>query len=349
MTRFGTWSRETVLHGVWRTRALTLTRRLCADRLVILRYHSVCDDNDQPVYVSRSISVPVTAFDRQMRYLSQHYSCLSLSNAVECLTNGHSLPPRSVVITFDDGYQDNYRYALPVLVKYRVPATIYLVSSTLTEQRILWTSRLRQALAHSHSPELRVPGLSEARFSLRDDTARAASIRALTNILNRTSSDLRHRWIERIAAQVGAPAAPHVGDWFLTPREIEEMKRENIEFGAHSVTHPNLPGIPAEEARSEIRSSRCELQRVVGTEMLHFSYPNSGSLHPHFCEAVVRFVVDAGFKSAVTSHTGMCRRSTDAFRLRRVGINRARSPLPRFSLLLETTRLAWGLSDGAPS
>jgi peptidoglycan/xylan/chitin deacetylase (PgdA/CDA1 family) len=334
------WSRNAVLNGVWHSGALTIMRPFCVDRLVVLRYHSICVDNEEPEYVARSITLPVTMFDRQMRLVSEHYRCLSLDEAVFCLTNDRPLPPRSIVITFDDGYQDNYQYAFPILVKYRLPATIYLVSSTITEGRVLWTSRLRQALAASRVPNLVLPDLHPVPFSLGDETSRATSARLLTNVLNTMSQRTRWVWIDRIVEETQAPPAPWAGKWFLTLDQINEMKGQGISFGAHTVTHPNLPGLDPSEARSEVEQARGDLQQALGTEIAHFSYPNSGALHPHVSDLVVRFVREAGYTSAVTSHEGPCRPRSEVFRMPRIGINRARSSLPRFGMLLEATRLA---------
>jgi peptidoglycan/xylan/chitin deacetylase (PgdA/CDA1 family) len=331
--------RNAALSTVWRTGVARLTRRVSADRLVILRYHSVCGDRDRPQYVSTSIAVPVSAFATQMAYVAQHYSCISLDEAVTRLSAGLNFPPRPVVITFDDGYRDNYEYALPVLSEYRLPATIYLVSSTLTHQSVLWTSRLRQLIAAAQREELRLPDLHAGSLSLRDERSRAVTARTLTNILNQLPAQRRTAALDQIAAAIGGPAAPAVDEWFLTRGQIDEMCRHQITFGAHTVTHPNLPGIPAAEMRDEVERSRADLQRLTGTEVLHFSYPNSGSLYPHFNDSVVESVRGAGYRSAVTSVTGMCRQGSDPFRLRRIGINRAKSLMPRFGMLLERTRL----------
>lgn len=339
------WSRNAALHGIWHSGALALTRPFCVDRLVVLRYHSICGDDEQPEYVSRSIALPVTTFDQQMHLVSRRYHCISLDEAVHCLTSGRPLPPRSIVITFDDGYQDNYRHALPILAKYRIPATIYLVSSTLTDGRVLWTSRLRQVLAASRIQYLMLSDLSPSPFPLGDETSRAVSARMLTNSLNTMSAEPRQRWIDRIAEETQAPPAPAARAWFLTLDQINEMRHHGITFGAHTVTHPNLPGLGTDEARAEIEHSRGDLQRLIGTDTVHFSYPNSGAMHPHFSDTVIGLVREAGYKSAVTSQGGPCRPGSDVFRLQRVGINRARSSPARFGTLLETTRLSRPTED----
>src|SRR6266545_4736762 len=91
-----------------------------ASRIRILYYHSI---SDAPI---RS-SVSPGAFTAQIEYLVQHgYHLLSLSDAVARLSSGAVFPDRSAVITLDDGFQDNYENALPILTRFKVPATVFL-------------------------------------------------------------------------------------------------------------------------------------------------------------------------------------------------------------------------------
>jgi peptidoglycan/xylan/chitin deacetylase (PgdA/CDA1 family) len=274
-----------------------------------------------------------------MRFVSRHYRPLSLDDAIACLERGDPLPARSIVVTFDDGYQDNYQYALPILAKYRVPATIYLVSSTLTDGRVLWTSRLRQVLGASRIQNLVLPGLQREPLPVGDQTSRAVAAKTLTNRLNTVSEPARRQWIDRIADEVEAPPAPAAEKWFLTRSQIREMRSYGITFGAHTVNHPNLPGLNTDEANFEIQQARTDLQRLLDTEINHFSYPNSGALHPHFTNALADMVRQAGYRSAVTSQRGPWRPGDDFFGLPRLGINRARSSLAQFATLLERIRL----------
>ena len=82
---------------------------------------------------------------------------------------------------------------------YRVPATIYLVSGTLSDRRVLWTSRLRRAVNRSVRSELTIPGLTGSSLPLHNEAARVSSARTLTNILNQMTTTVRDEWIEQIA------------------------------------------------------------------------------------------------------------------------------------------------------
>jgi peptidoglycan/xylan/chitin deacetylase (PgdA/CDA1 family) len=332
-----------LVHFVWRSGLLSLTRSVHESRCLVLRYHSICDRAlAEPGYVSSSISVPVDQFEQQIRHLATYYRCISLDELSDAIVGRQPMPPRAAIVTFDDGYRDNYQLALPVLARYRVPAVIYLVSSTLTQGLPLWTSRLRYALFRTGVRTIAVKdqdGRSTTTCSLGDSRGKEQAAQDLTNSLNQLSAPQREVRLAELCHDMSVNDFPHVTDWFLSLNEIEEMQREGITFGSHTVTHPNLPGIDPAEANREIETSRRDLETLLGRPVVHFSFPNSGSKYPHFSDRTKKSVADAGYRTAVTSVRGWVATPSDPLGLARVGINRSRSSLPQFACWLERSRL----------
>lgn len=92
----------------------------------IIMYHQVLPSPDQ----GYRLAVSTQTFDRQMCFLKRHkFNVLPLEDLIRLIREKKRIPPRTVVITFDDGYRDNYIYAFPVLKKYGLPATIFLIAN----------------------------------------------------------------------------------------------------------------------------------------------------------------------------------------------------------------------------
>lgn len=90
----------------------------------IIMYHSVSAQADP----ANRTNVSLVTFERQMCYLKEHrYNVVTLEALAELIKNKKKIPPRSIAITFDDGYQNNYTFAYPVLKKYNLPATIFII------------------------------------------------------------------------------------------------------------------------------------------------------------------------------------------------------------------------------
>ena len=100
-------------------------------RLTVITYHQVKDPADD------GSSVGVAAFREQMGYLRRHYQVVRLEDGVARLQRGRT-PERLVSITFDDGYEDNYRNAFPILERYGLPATVFLTTGSIDSGEPLW-------------------------------------------------------------------------------------------------------------------------------------------------------------------------------------------------------------------
>ncbi|RLC80728.1 MAG: hypothetical protein DRJ03_21120 [Chloroflexi bacterium] len=119
--RLRKWIRVGVAFVTYYTGLACLFERMGGQRVRILMYHSVADT---PSYLH---SVSPAAFEEQMRLLATRYNVISLDRLVERFSGEGTLPDNPVVITFDDGWEDNYTTAYPILQKYNLPATLFLV------------------------------------------------------------------------------------------------------------------------------------------------------------------------------------------------------------------------------
>lgn len=100
-------------------------------KALIIGYHCVKDEANSFIRPTK-----VADFENQMRYLSQRYNPISLETLAQHIHNGTPLPSKAVTVTIDDGYQDNYENAYPILKKYNIPATIFLISSLIGTEGI---------------------------------------------------------------------------------------------------------------------------------------------------------------------------------------------------------------------
>jgi peptidoglycan/xylan/chitin deacetylase (PgdA/CDA1 family) len=106
----------------------------------ILMYHSV----KQEVPAGNKLIVSSAAFDRQMEFLGRnHYNVVPLEAVVRLIKSKQAVPERTVAVTFDDGYADNYSVAFPVLKKYNLPATIFVIVSEIGRPGMLTWEQIR--------------------------------------------------------------------------------------------------------------------------------------------------------------------------------------------------------------
>ena len=128
----------------------------------ILLYHRVLDIQKGGDFCSLpGIIVSVNMFNQQMRYLSKNYNVISLDHLVDSLKNNSPLPKKGVVITFDDGWRDNYSFALPILKKYNLPATIFLTSGYIGTNKTFWPEQVMSILRSEGNLKEKLKNLSD--------------------------------------------------------------------------------------------------------------------------------------------------------------------------------------------
>ena len=141
----------------YNTGLIRLGRQFFANSLTVLNYHRIDElqnnlDNFQP-----NISATPTSFDQQMSYLSRWFTVVSLQDVTNWVLQNKPLPRYAALITFDDGYLDNYTNAFPILKKYNFPAVIYLTSGHIGSNRPFYWDLVAYCFYHTERNKILFP------------------------------------------------------------------------------------------------------------------------------------------------------------------------------------------------
>jgi peptidoglycan/xylan/chitin deacetylase (PgdA/CDA1 family) len=311
--------------------------------LTILAYHRVLPLPESLLYPFQSMVMPRDLFEQQIAHLRQHYNVLTLAEAVDRL-RARDLPPRSVSITFDDGYRDNFEIALPILRKYGVPAIFFTVTGAIGgKNRLLWdevVSRVRQIRIERTWDVVRrddkIPHwlLEKMNMLAEGESAERVGERIVRD-MNRVSL------VEREAGMAPLRRATPDGSAYLDPPlmswdEVREMRRAGMLVGAHTVSHPFLDELSPESARREIEVSIRTVTERLGEPVTLFSYPRG-----RFKKDVKPWLRELGIEAAVTTELGRNSPGTDPYELRRFDAGYCRIHAGRDTVLLDVEIQGW--------
>jgi peptidoglycan/xylan/chitin deacetylase (PgdA/CDA1 family)/glycosyltransferase involved in cell wall biosynthesis len=239
----------------------------------ILFYHRVAAQAGPPDLRGRHALTGVE-FEKHLRHLTRHYRVISLDEAAAALRSGAPLPENAVVITFDDGYRDNYTVALPLLQKYDVPATVFIVTSAI-DGKPFWFDEVNRWFDQTSATTLVWRETGEE-FPLVNREARGKALDHVLGILKSMPGAHLSSALYDLRADMGisAASAPAERD-ILTWDELRMMaESDRISIGAHTVTHPILPNLSPAEAAREIRDSVETIARELNQPVRLFAYPN---------------------------------------------------------------------------
>ncbi len=298
---------STLESGLIRAGGTLLSRRGAHASLLVLIYHRVLPVPDPMLPAEPDAA----AFARQMDLLAQNFVVLPLREGVTRLRSG-TLPARSVCITFDDGYANNFTVALPILRKRALPATVFVAPAYL-DGGCMFNDLIFEACRAA--PEvLDLTGFGLGRLALAGTTERLRAAQHIVDQWKYLPREERRQRAEHLAERVGV--APPT-DLMMTGDQVARMPREGIEIGAHTMTHPILARTPEGEARDEILESRRRLEDITGASVLSFAYPN-GKPGRDYAREHVNAVRDAGFELAVSTSWGAATAQTDPFQIPRI-------------------------------
>jgi len=302
-------------------------------RVIVLTYHRVVPQTvAERQHIQPGMYMLEKSFAAHVAYLREHFTILSLDELLDLWRTNQFKSDRSYcVITFDDGWRDNYQFAFPILRKYAVPATIFLATDFIGTTRWFWPDRmmlvLERARAQTSGPTTRdeVSALLADTVGVRQSAADGnfMSVKsgmpidsgAIIELCKEVAVDEIENLIDRLGRVLclDGPSERVLLDW----TEVREMAAQGVSFGSHSCSHRILTNIPLSEVGRELIESRNAMLAQGVTPSSAFCYPN-GNFNP----GIQKLVGESGYRAAVGCEIGLeGDRPDDLYALKRVSLH----------------------------
>lgn len=293
--------------------------RYRARKLVtILGYHRVLPPQGKDFCFSDGvISATPDEFARELKYLRENMDVISIAQLLDGIRDSSRLPPRPAVITFDDGYVDNYEYALPLLREAGLPACFFVCTGIIGTRRVPWYEAWVCCLKRSRSTQIESPfGGSDPPY----ETANLdASIRRFRQHIRLKPWDEVPGYILRLQEATSVRPEEHVGkQLFMTWEQVKELAAAGMEIGGHTRTHPALSRVSDPQVlRDEIGGCYADLRQMLERPPVAFAYPFG---YPQFMsEAADSEIAKAGFEISFSFRHGFApRRPLRTWRIPRI-------------------------------
>jgi peptidoglycan/xylan/chitin deacetylase (PgdA/CDA1 family) len=262
-------------------------------------------------------------FDAHVRFLCSHFDVVAPPDLDLILKRRRG---RHVLITFDDGYRDNYTAALPILKRYGARATFFVATGFVDHPALPWWDEIAWMVRSSTKAGLPAGRWLAAPMPF-DEPDREAAVRACLRAFKSVPGADHAEYLESLADATGCgrcPAGPEVGLW-MTWEMLREMRSAGMTIGGHTVTHPVLARLPQPAQREEIVACGRRLAEELGEPMRYFSYPVGG---PDAFDAGTRACLrEAGVQYAFSYYGGYRTFDDwDDLDVRRIAIERETGP-----------------------
>lgn len=269
-------------------------RRVCGFPVTrILCFHGV---SNQPNYID--MFMEVDKFRAISAYLAQSYNVLSLSKVMDIKRNGKQTLSDSIAITVDDGYRDNYTNMFPILKQYNLPATIFLSTHFIETGFPTFIYAILIAMKETKEEYIDLSASGMGRYKIKSLTQKRVAIREINKFSKKMGKKQQDLFLSIVLSKLGFSGDDSIFEnSMLSWSEILEMRKDGIDFGAHTVNHPVLSGLLQEEACDEIVKSKQMIEQKLMEPVRYFAYPygNESSINLD----VIQCVKNAGFDGAV--------------------------------------------------
>jgi peptidoglycan/xylan/chitin deacetylase (PgdA/CDA1 family) len=286
-------------------------------RLLILGYHRVGRRSDAR-FDHGVITADAAQLERHIQFFQENCVLVGLRQAIAIASGREHTDRIAVLITFDDGYLDNYEVAFPILERYKVPAVFFLVSTFASGGVIPWWDRIAWMVKSAQVERFSLAGAdSHIEFDLRETSREDATDAILALFKARCQAPAP--FLKELEECCRPEPIARGEELFLSWSQAREMMASGMDVGAHTHTHPILAGLTKEEQTRELKQSKRILERELGKRIDVVAYPVGG--RRDFNGITERAAWDCGYRAAFSYHGGINRGGeTEQFDIKRIPV-----------------------------
>ncbi len=268
-------------------------------QLLVLNYHRIGDWRETP-YDPSIFSATAFELSEQIAFLKRHFAVLGLDEALAVAEGKQRIRKTAILLTFDDGYRDNYELAAPVLRQHGVSGVFFLVSSYVGSNWTPWWDEIAYRVKHSRRQRLEAGGESwlvpaeGARLPIRDRILQ--SFKALPT--EKTSV-----FLAELAASSGLGPLPQEDRLLMNWEEAADLLRNGMSIGSHTHSHGILARQTEATQREELALSRQVIAERLGQAPSAIAYPVG--LPDCFTETTGKLVMEAGYRAGFSFYGGV--------------------------------------------
>jgi peptidoglycan/xylan/chitin deacetylase (PgdA/CDA1 family) len=302
LSHFG-GKRELLAQALFWSGAATLFSQLPErDLLLVLNYHRI-GNRDNDLFDPGVFSATSAEFNEQISCLKRNFSLVTLEEALAFVDGTIKEKTRHcrVLITFDDGYLDNYEVAFPILRSHGVQGVFFVVTGLVGSCYVPWWDHIAYVLktARQHQFCLRYP--ADLAVDV-DENGMTKSLRDVLSLYKRPENTEPARFIQELREEAKGNELPGTIRRFLNWNEAREMTSGGMAIGSHTHSHHVLSQLEPDQQRRELAHSRTLLREQLGVEVDTLAYPVGHVTS--FSEQTQRLARDTGYRAAFSFYGG---------------------------------------------
>ncbi len=245
--------------------------------ITVLSYHRVAESSAIGDFEDGTVDVTPEAFDTHVAYAKRWFDVIGIDDLF-AFARGGPLPKNPILFTFDDGYLDNRKAALPILQRHGARATFFISTTYVSDRRLFWWDRLAYMVKRSTRERIEIEYPEKASVPLGPSGDRKKAFRALRRFITEHVGIDIWRFLDVVAEASGVSLSREdekrfAADMIMTWDDVKAMRAAGMDIQSHTCDHYVLPTLTPEHLRTELRQSREILEGVLKEPVRGISYP----------------------------------------------------------------------------
>ncbi|MFZ1086358.1 MAG: polysaccharide deacetylase family protein [Terracidiphilus sp.] len=295
--------RELLARGlIWSGTSFLLSHLPPSNSLLVLNYHRI-GNSENDLFDPGVFSATPDQFDDQIAYLKHHLSLVTLDEALAFIdgTDKEKSPRCRVLITFDDGYLDNYQIAFPILRSHGAQGVFFLATSMVGSCAIPWWDQIAYLMKTARKRQFSLSYPADFAVNL-ERNGLEKSLNTILKLYKRPDNLTPKRFLRELAEACEGKDSPERLRRFLNWEEAREMIGGGMEIGSHAHSHQVLSQLEGEKQRQELDDSRRLIMNRLGVEVRVLAYPVGHKIS--FTDQTRRIARESGYKYAFSHYGG---------------------------------------------
>jgi len=297
------------------TNVLNLFRIFSSRKLIVCNFHRIYYNNKHTEFDNGVFGPSLAQFTANISWLKRHTHILSAENLLEIIYNNRELNKPSTLITFDDGYIDNFTLAYPVLKQLNVPAIFFIPTDQIETRQLGWWDLIAYIVKKTRKKSIMLSNETIELINPFD------AITKLHNTMKTMPFDNNINLIDKLSevCDVPFPDKEVQSKELMTWDQICEVSNNGITIGSHTHSHRVLNTLNIEDQHDEMLLSKQILENKSKREVFALSYPVGN--YNHFSEETMNAARNIGYKLGFSFSNGInYQGSINPFDIKRAGI-----------------------------
>lgn len=303
--------------------------------LTILLYHGVTKYNSRGIENISNKHIYVDDYYKQMKWLKNNSHLMSMDEVVFNYKNKIPFEKKSVAVTFDDGFENNYSVAMPIITDLKIPTTFYVSSGMINSNEMFWVDKFEDCINLTLKKEISIHLDGKIKtFDTSNNENKICSLKKIKKFCKSSKNSSRLNILKQVISETKIiPSNEHSPNYkILNWNQLIEMNGdENVIIGGHSLRHEILSSLEIEEMKKNIKDSLSLLKKNLKKDIIHYSYPEGQK--EHYNEKVIKYLKSVGIICSPSARYGQNTDKEDLFNLYRVMVGFENTPFPKKVIL----------------